>query len=89
MDNFDFRHVAEVFDRMGYTWYNNGKPCEQDIRREARKRLRVAADHQCSTNTGRLMATYHEGTDADGPWLKLGLHFIPESWEEDGTSCNP
>ena len=93
MDTFDFHHVAEVYDRMGYTWYGGSgeshSPDQYEIRQEARKMLREAADRREGSFTGRLMVVYKEGTDADGPWLKLALYFAPMDAGEDGTSYDP
>lgn len=89
MDTFEFEDVRNWMKHDGWGWgTGNGDELEvpdlYTIKRSARQRLKEAAETGFSS-TGGFTAQRYEGTDEDGPWITLSLHFGYQSCN-DGTS---
>jgi len=76
MDWFEFEKVEKAMVALDWQWRTaaEGIPTVQELRREARKRLREAIQSGYSS-TGGFTATYSHGV--------LKLAFIIEGWETD------
>lgn len=88
MDTFEFDDVHSWMEHSGWVWAQpNGTTAVPDlyeIKRCARQRLKEAAENGYSA-TGGFVAQSYEGTDKDGPWITLSLHFGLQTYN-DGTS---
>ena len=85
MDTFDFRKVADYMAKTNWKWHD-AVPDEYEIRRRVRERIRNLAkgfkgDRQ--EFCGGFLISLTE--NADEKWLRIGLYFVLEYSEEDGT----
>ena len=88
MDTFDFRKVSDTMEALNWTWYMDGEdrvPEESEIRSHARNRMKELF-HSAGSDSGGLSASLDEGTDEDGPWLRVNLRFILTDSMTDGES---
>ena len=87
MDTFRFDKVHAWMTAAGWYWGEPGSmrvPDVSELRREARQRLKEAANNGFASSGG-FTATSHEDEDENGPWIKLDLYFGYQSLN-DGTS---
>jgi len=85
MDTFDFRKVAEHMARTGWKWHDE-VPDEYEIRRKVRHRIRNLAKDSSGYQQefcGGFLITFTENIDEK--WLRIGLYFVIEYADEDGT----
>lgn len=87
MDEFDFDQVEKVMEFLGWEWSSsNGVPEKYEIKKQARKLLKQAAEFNGggTTSTGGFVASSKFGEDGNGKWVLLKLDFSIESSLLDG-----
>ena len=91
MDSFDFALCVQSVKLYkdwgrGYPshWMVDGEFEESLLRRSARDCMRLAAA-EGSSGYSYFYSRFHEGTDSDGPWVKIDLFFGNRNYN-DGVS---
>jgi hypothetical protein len=85
MDQFDFRKVAEHMSKTNWKWHD-AVPDEYEIRQRVRQRIRkLAKEHKGDQQEfcGGFLIKLDENVDEK--WLRIGLYFVIEWHDEDGT----
>lgn len=85
MDSFDFKKVQEVMEHLDWTWQDDKTPPdESEIRRNARKLLRLAIEQDESMFTGGFAVAIRSGEESGKKWAAIDLAFEIESTFNDG-----
>ena len=86
MDCFDFRRCCDALNAIKLGTAKHEPFEEYSLRADARKRMKDAVSSNGFSHTGPFMATYKEGSDEDGPWVRVELHCVIGHWPNDGVS---
>ena len=81
MDNFKFEQVRKVMELLDWEWAGTeeGVPTIPELRREARRLLKMSFEEKTNVSTGGFHVMY-ESND-DGEFIQL--MFAVDEWDEE------
>lgn len=73
IDQLDFEKIHTIMEVLNWTWWDQGVPSMETLKKQAYDLLEYAWEHKCSTGTGGFWVEYEGETDEDYPMLKISF----------------